>query len=492
VLTTAVRLHYLILFAVIGVLRVVAASRFPIAGDEAYYWEWSHRLAFGYVDHPPMVAWTIALFDWGTHDALRLRAGFLLCGVVAAVAAFGFVRDVTGSATRAAMAALAVTITPLGLLAFNVASPDGPFLAMWMATLACALRAVQSRNARWWMLTGIALGFAALSRIFAVSLVPAIVWAASRDKSAGRTDWPGPFAAAVVAMLIAVPYIVWNADHDWAGLTFALAHRHHVETVSLQRSILTVAGALAAGALFLVPMLLRSLAIELRDLSVAGRLLVGSAAPLALIVIALSLIEPVELYWFAGPMLSLVVLAFIAPMRPEAFRRGIVTGLVPSIAFAIVAALLACAPASLIVRMAHTLPAGISTKSALEIYSDHALASAVRERYGDSIVVTDEYGLSSLLDFYAGIAPNVIGYNSEGREALRWLARPEARQMLYLDHVDISERPDMLRLLQRACGAVAPLPGVVVRQDRFPLHAFSLTRCQNFNSRSVAILNQAL
>ena len=28
----------------------------PLSPDEAYYWVWSHALAAGYLDHPPMVA----------------------------------------------------------------------------------------------------------------------------------------------------------------------------------------------------------------------------------------------------------------------------------------------------------------------------------------------------------------------------------------------------------------------------------------------------
>ena len=40
-------------------LRAVVAFALPLTGDEAYYWEWSRRLAFGYVDHPPAAAWTI-------------------------------------------------------------------------------------------------------------------------------------------------------------------------------------------------------------------------------------------------------------------------------------------------------------------------------------------------------------------------------------------------------------------------------------------------
>ncbi len=488
----ALKRPYLILILAIVALRVAAASLFPVAGDEAYYWEWSRRLAFGYVDHPPMVAWTIALFDWGAHNALLLRAGFLICGVITALAAWDFVRIATGSAARAMVAALAVTITPLGLTAFNLAAPDGPFLAMWMATLAFAQRALGRQSWQWWMLAGLTLGLTALSRVFAVSLLAGMLWAIWGSRPHERSAWRGFALAAIVALVAVTPYLIWNALHGWAGIEFALAHRHHFVAFSPLRTIATVVGALAVGALFFVPMIARAVVKELRGVTLAGRLLIGSAAPLAIIVIALSLFEPVELYWFAGPMLSLLVLAFIVPEQSgEVFRRRVVWALAPALMLAFVASLLACIPSTAIVHIASLLPRNVSTYSALEIYSDRTLAEALRAQYRDSIIVTDEYGLSSMMDFYGGIAPNVIGYNSEGREALRWLARPQAKQMLYLDHIDVNARPDMLRLLKLACGAVEPMPGIVVRVDRFPIHTFSLSRCVNFDSRSVAILNHA-
>jgi len=483
------RLFWIVVLALIA-LRVAAAIMFPVAGDEAYYWEWSRRLAFGYVDHPPMVAWTIALFDWGARDALRVRAGFLLCGVVAALAAWDFVRNATGSSARAILAALAVTITPLGLLAFNLAAPDGPFLAMWILTLACALRAIRQQSIPWWALAGLALGLTALSRVFAVSLAAGILWAIWPPRSSERVNWRGAAVATIVALVVVTPYFVWNARHGWAGVEFALAHRHHFIAFSPPRTLVTIVGALATGALFFVPMVLRSVLAELRNISVPGRLLIGSAAPLTIVVTILSLVEPVELYWFSGPMLSLLVLAFIVPQEWAVFRRRAVRAFAPMLVLAIVAALLACAPAAAIVRLAAFLPPNLSSRSALEIYSDRPLAQALRSRYGDSIIVTDEYGLSSMMDFYGGIAPNVIGYNSEGREALRWLANPHVKQMLYLDHIDVSDRPDMVRLLDLACGAVEPMPEIVVREGRFPIHTFSLSRCVNFDSRSVAILNR--
>ncbi len=483
--------QYLFVFFAIFALRVAAAIQFPVGGDEAYYWEWSRRLAFGYVDHPPLVAWTIALFDFGAHNALRLRAGFLLCGIIASVAMWDFVRNATGSATRAFLATVALNITPFGLLAFNLATPDGPFLAMWIAALACTLRAMRSGNVGWWILAGLAVGLDALARVFAVSLVVGILWAAWRNGSIPR-HCTGLLAGACVAAVVVAPYIAWNAVHNWAGIEFAVAHRHHFEAFSPLRAIETVAAALAVGALFLAPLIVRALAVKTDEISLSRSLLIGTAAPLAILLVALSFIESVELYWFAGPMLSLLVLAFTVPMEWSVARRWLVGGFAPTALIALLAFILACAPSTLVVRAAMMLPRGVSTASLLEIYSDRPLALALARQYPGSIIVTDEYGLSSMLDFYAGIPPYVIGYNSEGREALNWLSAPRSKQTIYLDHIELSQRPDMVRLLAIACSAVEPMPGIAVREEAIVLHAFSLSRCRDFDGRSIAILNHTI
>src|ERR1700751_227836 len=87
------------------VLRLVAAAWTPLTFDEAYYWMWSKHLAFGYYDHPPMVALVIragTLIGGDTELGVRLvsvllalpmsywlarSASILFCGIrVAAVA----------------------------------------------------------------------------------------------------------------------------------------------------------------------------------------------------------------------------------------------------------------------------------------------------------------------------------------------------------------------------------------------------------------------
>ncbi|HLY80760.1 MAG TPA: glycosyltransferase family 39 protein, partial [Caulobacteraceae bacterium] len=43
------------------IVRLAAAALIPLTEDEAYYRLWSMRPAFGYFDHPPMIAWWVWL-----------------------------------------------------------------------------------------------------------------------------------------------------------------------------------------------------------------------------------------------------------------------------------------------------------------------------------------------------------------------------------------------------------------------------------------------
>src|SRR5574342_803708 len=47
--------------AATALLRAFAFRGLDLYTDEAYYWLWSTRPAAGYFDHPPMVAWLVAL-----------------------------------------------------------------------------------------------------------------------------------------------------------------------------------------------------------------------------------------------------------------------------------------------------------------------------------------------------------------------------------------------------------------------------------------------
>src|SRR4029079_9098487 len=93
----------LVVVIVAAIVRLVFAAAIPVFPDEAYYWEWSRRLAPGYFDHPPGIALVIRLgvlmaAPFGVAStALGLRLGVVLAGLVASLATIATARHIAGS-----------------------------------------------------------------------------------------------------------------------------------------------------------------------------------------------------------------------------------------------------------------------------------------------------------------------------------------------------------------------------------------------------------
>ena len=221
--------------AVATLVRLAFAATLPLYPDEAYYWEWSRRLAAGYFDHPPGVAWSIAL---GTGFFSALGAGLspfgvrfiaVLCGLAASLAVVGTARRIGGE--RAGLyAALVICTMPLAATGLVLATPDAPLMAATGAGIYAVVRAVQSgvrsrASLAWWIAAGIALGAAFTSKYTSILLPVGVVAAVLRAPGLrARLGEPGPYAACLVATLVFAPVLLWNAQHDWQSFTFQIEH----------------------------------------------------------------------------------------------------------------------------------------------------------------------------------------------------------------------------------------------------------------------------
>jgi 4-amino-4-deoxy-L-arabinose transferase-like glycosyltransferase len=54
-------------------LNLLQSYATELGHDEAYYWIYSQHPAWGYFDHPPMIAWWITLGDTLLHNELGVR-----------------------------------------------------------------------------------------------------------------------------------------------------------------------------------------------------------------------------------------------------------------------------------------------------------------------------------------------------------------------------------------------------------------------------------
>jgi 4-amino-4-deoxy-L-arabinose transferase-like glycosyltransferase len=199
-----VKLCLALLAASAGV-RVALAVGTDIYFDEAYYWQWSRHLAGGYFDHPPMVAWLMAV--------LGIRPGSLLCGAGTVAAVWGLARDVHGNREAAWRAAALWSVVSVSVMAGVWNTPDTPLLLFWTLALWALWR-------ERWVLAGLACGLALLSKYPAVLLAVAFVAAAVRAR---RLPW-GAWLTAALGVLLFLPVVLWNASHGWAGFLFQLKH----------------------------------------------------------------------------------------------------------------------------------------------------------------------------------------------------------------------------------------------------------------------------
>ncbi|HRN53316.1 MAG TPA: glycosyltransferase family 39 protein, partial [Gemmatimonadaceae bacterium] len=85
------RRHVVVITMLATVLRLALGASLPLVADEAYYWEWSRNLAYGYFDHPPAIAWLVAFGTALFGDTpLGVRFFPVLSGAVAAFALAAF------------------------------------------------------------------------------------------------------------------------------------------------------------------------------------------------------------------------------------------------------------------------------------------------------------------------------------------------------------------------------------------------------------------
>ncbi|WP_051677509.1 glycosyltransferase family 39 protein [Bradyrhizobium sp. URHD0069] len=217
-------------------MRVVYASLLDLRTDEAYYWTWSKENVLSFLDHPPMIAWFIR---FGTAIFGDTNFGVRFAGILAMLITQLLLADIVRRVTHDVRAIVLAVLMPeaalyYGLLMAKV-SPDVALIPFAVAMLWALVRLSESGNPRWWLAAGVFAGLALLSKFTAVMLVPAVV--AFMLVPDWRRRWllsPYPWLAALIAILVFLPVLIWNAQHDWASFKFQFVRATATHELSLR------------------------------------------------------------------------------------------------------------------------------------------------------------------------------------------------------------------------------------------------------------------
>ena len=212
--------RYLVHFLIL--VRAAVAGLLPLTADEAYYWLWSRHLDWGYLDHPPAIAFLIRAGTLVFGDtAFAVRASGILLSGLATFFIFESARILLKSEVRAIAAALLFNLTLMANIELLAATPDMPSTATAAALLYCLARLQDGGHGRWWIGAGIAAGLSLLAKYSALFLIAgAFFWLllSPRAKPWLKTIWP--WAGAALALLIFLPHLYWQATHHWVTFAF--------------------------------------------------------------------------------------------------------------------------------------------------------------------------------------------------------------------------------------------------------------------------------
>jgi dolichol-phosphate mannosyltransferase len=210
--------------AVSVLLRLIYGACVELMPEEAYYWNYARHLDFGYLDHPPMVAWLIwagtAVFGNGE---FAVRLGALCCGLITTFFTYRLTRNLFGR-PGALVSAVLVQTLPFFFLSGMLMTPDAPLTAAWAAALYFLERALLAERAGSWWLAGVCVGLGLLSKYTILLLVLSVVIFVLLESRAWlrRVE---PYGALLLACVIFTPVIVWNAEHEWASFLFQTSRR---------------------------------------------------------------------------------------------------------------------------------------------------------------------------------------------------------------------------------------------------------------------------
>lgn len=189
--------------------------------DEFYYVACAKRLAFGYVDHPPLAPLLLAALRFVFGDslpAMRAVASLATSGTVWVTGLL--VWRLGGGRFATMLAGLCVGLSPIFLAMSGFYSMNAFEPLLWMLIVLTLVRIVRTGQSRWWLAAGALIGIAFQNKHTVVAYVAAlaagVLITRTRRVLLDRWLWAG----AAVALAIAAPNVIWQAFNGWPSLEF--------------------------------------------------------------------------------------------------------------------------------------------------------------------------------------------------------------------------------------------------------------------------------
>jgi 4-amino-4-deoxy-L-arabinose transferase-like glycosyltransferase len=202
-------------------LHLLTNGGYDYFRDELYYITCSDHLAAGYVDHPPLSIFLLALSRALLGDslhAIRLLPALAGAALVALTALMAC--ELGGGRFAQLLAGLAVLVAPVYLVTDNFYSMNAFEPVFWALCAYLVMRIVNTGDSRLWLVFGVVVGLGLENKhsmlFLGFGLFVGLLLTEQRRFLVDKWLWIG----VAVAGLLFVPNLIWETRHQWPTLEF--------------------------------------------------------------------------------------------------------------------------------------------------------------------------------------------------------------------------------------------------------------------------------
>ena len=219
--------YLLLVFCVYAVLKLLFLYwlPLPLSFDEAYYWDWSRHLAWGYYSKPPMVAWLIALSTHifgNTEFGVRLPA--LVCNLISLIFLWLILNELLDQ-ERLIKAIFLFAFMPILIIYSFVMTIDPPLVLFWLGATYGVIKLIKRRIPVYAILSGVFIGLGFLTKQTTFGLWIAtlffLAFLSSFDK---KLKLISLICIGIIPIIFYFPNVLWNLKHHFVMLKHTESH----------------------------------------------------------------------------------------------------------------------------------------------------------------------------------------------------------------------------------------------------------------------------
>jgi 4-amino-4-deoxy-L-arabinose transferase-like glycosyltransferase len=276
--------------------------------DEAYYWVYSRFLAWGYFDHPPAVAAAIAL----GHSLLGGELGVRLVFIAMQLGAIALVWGMTNGKDALLFWAIVFSF-PLLQVGGMLALPDMPLIFFATLFLVALRRYLRDDG----LIPVLALALSAVLMLYSKYhgiLVIVFTLAAVPGLMRRKSFWAG----AVLTVLLFLPHLVWQAQHDFVSVRFQLSRAP--DWLDMGLILEYIVGQVGSAGLLSGLILLYVLILKFRSADAFERVLKFNSVGILAFFFVMSLKGKVEANWTQVAFIPLAIIGHSYLQRTRRLR----------------------------------------------------------------------------------------------------------------------------------------------------------------------------